>query len=148
MKTKLDEISIHQTYYDEILTSLKKDRYAEYLGIEITDFQAGSATVQLKVEEHMLNAHATLHGGVLYSLADFAFALACNSYGRTAVGLSTTTNFITSARAGDIVIARAIEEKRNHRIGFYRIEVEANNEIIGTVEAICYRKSAYFINIE
>ncbi|WP_085992294.1 hotdog fold thioesterase [Oceanobacillus senegalensis] len=143
-----DEVTIHQDHHKEILHKLKKDRYAEFLGIEIVDFSAGGATVQLKIEDHMLNAHATVHGGVLYTLADFAFALACNSYGKTSVGLSTTTHFMKSAEVGDIITARAMEVKRNHRTGFYRIVVESENEVIASIEAIAYRKSQYFISID
>lgn len=148
MNKTIDETTIFQTYYNEILNKLKNDRYAAYLGIEITDFIAGGATVQLKVQEHMLNAHETVHGGVLYTLADFAFALACNSYGKTTVGLSTTTNFMKSAVEGDTIIAKATEVKRNNRIGFYRIEIETKNEIIASIDATAYRKNQYFIEVE
>ncbi|MFC2947991.1 PaaI family thioesterase [Virgibacillus sediminis] len=143
-----DEISIHQNYYYDILNKLKNDRYAAYLGMEIIAFNAGEASVQLKAKEHMLNAHGTIHGGLLYTMADFAFALACNSYGRTSVGLSTTTNFMKSATEGDTIIAKASEVRRNNRIGFYRIVIETEKEAIASIEAVAYRKNHYFISIE
>lgn len=145
MEKALDEVAIHRVHYDEILNKLKNDRFAEYLGFEIIDFTAGGATIQVQVQDHMLNAHATVHGGLLYTLADYAFALACNSYGKTAVGLATTTNFMKSAVAGDTVTAKAIELRKNNRTGFYRIEIETKDEVIASVEAIAYRKSGYFI---
>ncbi|GAB3043694.1 PaaI family thioesterase [Virgibacillus ainsalahensis] len=148
MNKTIDDISIHQDHYHEILNKLKNDQFAAHLGIEIIKFTAGGATVQLKIQDYMLNAHGTVHGGLLYSMADFAFAIACNSYGKTAVGLSTTTNFMKSAVEGDIIIAKATEEKRNNKIGFYRIEIETKNEVIASIDAICYRKNNYFISID
>ncbi|WP_156290603.1 hotdog fold thioesterase [Oceanobacillus salinisoli] len=148
MKEKDEEILIHHDHYDKILEKLKMDRFASFLGIEITEFSAGSSTVQLKLEEHMLNAHSTAHGGILYTLADYAFALACNSYGKTSVGLSTTVHFMKSAQAGDMVTATAREIRRNYRTGFYRIGIETRNEVIASIEAIAYRKSEYFVSID
>ncbi|MFC3039499.1 PaaI family thioesterase [Virgibacillus xinjiangensis] len=143
-----DEISIHQNHYNEILNKLKDDQYAAHLGMEIIAFSAGEATVQLKAQDHMLNAHGTVHGGLLYTMADFAFALACNSYGKASVGLSTTTNFMKSAAEGDTITAKASEVRRNNRIGFYRIEIETEKETVASIEAIAYRKKHYFISIE
>lgn len=148
MQRTIDEVTIHKTYYDEILTKLKNDRFAEFLGAEVVEFGPGTATVQAKVHENMLNAHSTAHGGLLYSIADYAFALACNSYGRTAVGLSTTTNFMKSASVGDVITAKATEIRKNFRTGFYRIEVEVQGEVLVSNEAIAYRKSDYFIDID
>ncbi|GIO23620.1 hotdog fold thioesterase [Oceanobacillus sp. J11TS1] len=148
MVKMMDEVEIHKNYYKEILNQIKNDSFAEYLGAEIINFAAGEATVQLTVQDYMLNAHSTVHGGLMYTLADAAFALACNSYGKTAVGLSTTTNFMKSATVGDKITAKATEIRRNHRIGFYRIEVETNNEVISSMEAIAYRKQQYFIDID
>lgn len=148
MEKTLDEVAIHKAHYSEILDILKNDPFAEYLGFEIIDFTTGGATVQVQVQEHMLNVHATVHGGLLYTLADYAFAIACNSYGKTSVGLSTTTNFMKSAVAGDTVTAKATELRKNNRTGFYRIEIETKGEVIASIEAIAYRKSKYFINVE
>lgn len=148
MQRLVDEISIHKRYYNDILNELKNDRFAAFLGAKIVEFGPGLAIVQTKVQENMLNAHSTAHGGLLYSIADYAFAIACNSYGRAAVGLSTTTNFMKSAFKEDVVIAKATEIRRNYRTGFYRIEIETNNETIASIEAIAYRKSNYFIKID
>lgn len=141
-----DELVLHEKNYDEILEKVSNDPFAKFLGFEIIEFSAGKATVQVKIKEFMLNAHETVHGGLLFTLADFAFAIACNSYGKVSVGLSTTAHFMKSAKKGDIIAATAVEERRNNRTGFYRITITHNSEIISTVDAICYRKNRYFVS--
>lgn len=129
-----DEVQIHEAHQQEILDKLEGDEFARHLGIEVVELSVGKAVVRLKTEPYMLNAHSTVHGGVIYTLADYAFALACNSYGKVSVGLSTTANFIKAVRSGDLLTATATEEKRTNRIGFYRITVTCRNDIIATVE--------------
>lgn len=149
MKYKyVNESEIHKKYYKEILEKVTNDRFAQFLGFKLLEFSPGMAVVEMKVKDHMLNAHDTVHGGIIYTLADYAFAIACNSYGKLSVGLSTTTHFMKSASVGDIIEAKAEEERRNYRTGFYRITVTHNEELIATVEAIAYRKDQYFIEID
>ncbi|WP_256218322.1 PaaI family thioesterase [Bacillus sp. MUM 116] len=71
-----------------------------------------------------------------------------NAYGKTSLGLSTTIQFIESAKPGDKMVARATEIKRNYRTGFYRSEVLHEQKLIATMEAVSYRKDHYFIELE
>ena len=110
--------------------------------------EIGEGTAKAEIEAkggHMLNSHGTIHGAVIFALADYVFAAACNSYGKTVVGLSTTVNFISAAKKGDVLEAVALEEKRNNRIGWYKINVTCKGALIATMEAIAYRKKEYFI---
>jgi acyl-CoA thioesterase len=81
-------------------------------------------------------------------LADHAFSVACNAYGKTSVGLSTTIQFMESAKPGDKIVARATEVRRNFRTGFYRIEIFHEEKLIATMEAVSYRKDHYFIDLD
>jgi acyl-CoA thioesterase len=148
MKQKIDENQIHEKHYEQIYNQVKNDPYAQSLGIELTKFEAGFAEAQLEVQNHMVNAYGTVHGAVLYALADHAFSVACNAYGKTSLGLSTTIQFIESAKPGDYIIARATEIRRNFRTGFYRIEVFHGQILIATMEAVSYRKDHYFIELD
>ncbi|MGE7718440.1 PaaI family thioesterase [Priestia megaterium] len=148
MKKKVNEFKIHEKYYEQILQEVKNDPYAHSLGIQLTKFEAGFAEATLEVQKHMVNAYGTVHGAIIYGLADHAFSLACNAYGKTSLGLSTTIQFIESAKPGDKLVARAIELKRNYRTGFYRIDILHEQSLIATMDAISYRKDHYFIELD
>lgn len=77
-----------------------------------------------------------------------AFSVACNAFGKTSMELSTTIQFMESAKPGDILVARATEVRRNFRTGFYRIEIFHEENLIATMEAESYRKNHYFIEID
>ncbi|MEK4485736.1 hotdog fold thioesterase [Psychrobacillus sp. FSL H8-0484] len=148
MRKKIDEFQIHENYYEQILKQVKNDPYADSLGIQLTKFEAGLAEATLEVQSHMVNAHATVHGAVMYALADHAFSVACNAYGKTSLGLSTTIHCIESAKPGDKIVARATELKRNYRTGFYRIDILHEQKLIATMDAVSYQKDHYFIELD
>ncbi|MCM3676590.1 PaaI family thioesterase [Peribacillus simplex] len=116
--------------------------------MQLTKFEAGFAEATLDVQSHMVNAFGTVHGAVIYAVADHVFSVACNAYGKTSLGLSTTIQFIESAKPGDKIVARATEVKRNYRAGFYRIDVMHEQNLIATMEAVSYRKDHYFIELD
>ncbi|MFD4815804.1 PaaI family thioesterase [Peribacillus butanolivorans] len=148
MKKKIDEFKIYKKHYEQILKQVKNDPYAQSLGIQLTKFEAGFAEAMLEIQSHMVNAYGTVHGAVIYALADHAFSVACNAYGKTSLGLSTTIQFIESAKPGDKIVARATEVKRNYRTGFYRIDICHEQNLIATMEAVSYRKDHYFIELD
>jgi len=148
VKKKVDEFKIHEKYYEQILQEVKNDPYAQSLGIQLTKFEAGFAEAMLEVQSHMVNAYGTVHGAIIYALADHVFSLACNAYGKTSLGLSTTIQFIESAKPGDKLVARATELKRNYRTGFYRIDILHEQSLIATMDAVSYRKDHYFIELD
>lgn len=142
------ELIFHKKHYQEIMDVFKNEPYAKFLGIELTALGPGTASAQVRIEDHMLNSHGTVHGAIIFALADYVFAAACNSYGRTAVGLSTTVNFMAPAFRGKMLQAVATEEKRNHRTSWYRIKVESEGELVAVMEAMAYRKSSWFVSEE
>ena len=81
------------------------DRASKMLGMRITSIGPGRASLQMTVREDMLNAHDLCHGGVLATLADSAFAFACNSYNELTVASGFDINLIASARRGDVLTA-------------------------------------------
>jgi acyl-CoA thioesterase len=148
VKKKIDEYQIYEKHYEQIYEHVKNDPYAKVLGIQLTKFEAGFAEATLDVQSHMVNAYGTVHGAVIYALADHAFSVACNAYGKTSLGISTTIQFIESAKPGDKIVARATEIKRNYRTGFYRIDIYHEQNLIATMEAVSYRKDQYFIQLD
>lgn len=148
MTIKLTEEEIHRKYHREIFNYLEQEPYAQSLGIRLLEVGEGTASAEIIVKDHMLNSHGTLHGAVIFALADYVFAAACNSYGKTSVGLSTTVNFMAPGFKGSTVQAIATEERRNHRTSWYKIRVESDGELLATMEALAYRKNDYFISID
>lgn len=148
LKKKIDEYQIYENNYEQIYEQVKNDPYAKFLGVELTKFEAGLAEATLKVQNHMVNAYGTVHGAVIYALADHAFSVACNAYGKTSVGLSTTIQFIEAAKPGDTILARAMEIRKNFRTGFYRIDIFHEKNLIATMDAVSYRKDHYFIELD
>jgi len=150
MSTKqyVDERELHRKHYDEICAKLKQDQFAQFLGIKLLELGEGTATAEVIVEDHMLNAHGTAHGAIIFSLADFVFASACNSYGKTSVALSMNIGCLAAAIKGNRLVATATEEKKNNRTAWYRIRVETEHGLVATLDALAYRKSEYFVQID
>ncbi|MBN1429986.1 MAG: hydroxyphenylacetyl-CoA thioesterase PaaI [Anaerolineae bacterium] len=120
---------------DVIFQKLRQDPFAQFLGIELLDMRDGYAKTALTVQENMLNAHGTPHGGVVFSLADAAFAAASNSHGQVAVALDVDIHFVTAASLGTRLYAEATEEHLGHRIALYRLAVTTED---GTLIALCH----------
>ena len=77
----------------------------------------------MTVRDDMVQGHATCHGGIVFTLADTAFAYACNAYNRVTVALGAEITFVAPARAGEVLIATARERSRTGRTGIYDVEV-------------------------
>ena len=99
------------------------DRVSRGLDATLEAIAAGRATVALTVTEAMLNGHDTCHGGFIATLADSAFAFACNSYNELTVASSFSIDFLAPARQDDLLTARAQEVSKAGRTGVYDIEV-------------------------
>ncbi len=92
-------------------------------GIVIDEVRIGYARLRMAVRGDMTNGHGTVHGGMIFSLADTAFAYACNSRNQTAVAASASVIFLAPAHEGDILIAEACEEALSGRSGAYGVTV-------------------------
>jgi acyl-CoA thioesterase len=99
------------------------DRASKALGMEVAAIGPGTATLTMAVREDMLNGHDLCHGGLIATLADSAFAFACNAYNEVTVASGFDVNIIAGARQGDVLTARAHEVSRAGRTGVYDITV-------------------------
>jgi acyl-CoA thioesterase len=107
----------------EITEKFEKDYFAKLLGIEIIEIECGFARVRMTITEQMLNSLGKTHGGALFAAADFALAVASNSYGEAAVSTNVSINYIKASSKGSVIDAVATEESRTRKTGLYRIEV-------------------------
>jgi acyl-CoA thioesterase len=101
----------------------KDDRASRLLGIEVLAVGPGSATLRMTVREDLLNGHHICHGGFVTTLADSAFAFACNGYNELTVAAGFDVNLLLAARLGDVLTATARELSKGGRSGVYDIDV-------------------------
>ena len=100
-----------------------RDRASQAMGMRIAAIGPGYAELTMTVRADMLNGHAICHGGFIFTLADSAFAFACNSYNLTTVASGGAIDFVAPAREGDVLAAMARERSVSGRTGVYDIEV-------------------------
>jgi acyl-CoA thioesterase len=99
------------------------DRASRGLGMEVLAVGPGRATLAMAVREDMLNGHDICHGGLIATLADSAFAFACNSYDELTVASGFAADFVAPARLGDVLTAVCVEATKAGRTGVYDAEV-------------------------
>lgn len=117
---------------------LAKDESARFLGLELEAIGPGSARMSMVVTRSMLNGLGLCHGGFTFKLADDAFAYACNSYNRNAVGVSCTITYPAAAREGDRLTAVCHEVHRKGRSGIYDVTVtRPDGEVVALFRGHC-----------
>lgn len=99
------------------------DRASQVLGMTIESCGPGQATVSMRIRPDMVNGHRICHGGLIFALADSAFAFACNSHGDNTVAAGAAIEFLAPGREGDLLQAIAQERWRAGKAGIYEIEV-------------------------
>ena len=100
-----------------------RDYAAQALGIKLLDIRPGYARMEMLVRPDMVNGHDICHGGMIFTLADTAFAYACNSGNRVTVAQHCSITFIAAARKGDMLTATAEQRHRAGRTGITDINV-------------------------
>jgi acyl-CoA thioesterase len=111
------------------------DLASQALGMEILDVGPGRAVLRMTVREDMVNGHAIGHGGLTFTLADSAFAFACNSYDRRTVAAGAEIRFRAPTRLGDVLTATATERSRDGLTGVYDVAVTSQGPGGDTVVA-------------
>lgn len=100
-----------------------RDRASQGLGMRLAGIQPGSARVLMRVRADMVNGHGLCHGGLVFALADSAFAFACNTGNESTVAAAASIDFLLAVHAGDELTAEARELWRTRRNGIYEITV-------------------------
>ncbi len=99
------------------------DRASPWLGMSLDQVDEGMAVLSLRVEQHHTNGHGMCHGGIIFALADSAFAFACNSRNQSTVAQHNTITYIAPGKLGDTLIATAREVSLTGRSGIYDVQV-------------------------
>jgi acyl-CoA thioesterase len=116
----------------------QRDQTLDFLGVTLDEIRPGYARLSMTVTRPMLNGVGLCHGGFTFKLADDAFAYACNSHNRHAVGVNCTISYLAPAREGDRLTAECEERHRKGRSGTYDVTVSnQDGEVIALFRGLC-----------
>jgi len=117
---------------------MERDASSRFLGVSLEEIRPGYARMSMTVTAEMLNGLGMCHGGFTYTLADDAFAYACNSHNRNAVAVNCTISYPAAARLGDRLIAEGVEVHRKGRSGTYDVTVaNQDGEVVALFRGQC-----------
>lgn len=117
------------------------DPFSQWMGMELVAVGPGTCTLRMAVRSEMLNGFGVAHGGITFSLADSAFAFACNSHGRHALSIHCTIEHVAPVRAGDVLTAMATEEHLGNSLSNYAIQiVRKDGAPVAFFRGVAYRK--------
>ena len=117
-----------------------KDFFAEALGIQVLETKDTYAKVSMKVEKNHTNALGFTHGGVIFSLADYAFAQACNFGDNVAVAVQVSINFLKPSADGDVLTAEATRVSEGKTTGLYQVTVRKEDKPVALFTGLAYTK--------
>jgi len=125
---------------------LQKDLFSQWLGISIIEIKEGYSKIKMTVRPEMINGFGIVHGGIAFSLADSAFAFACNNRNVLSVALDTNINFLKPVQVNDVLIAEAKELHNGRSTGLYHINItNQQNETVAVFKGTCFRTSKSLI---
>jgi len=107
-----------------------QDTASAALGMELIDLGPGRARLRMPVTTSMVNGHAIAHGGLVFTLADSAFAVACNTHGVVTVASGADITFVAPARLGDVLLAEAVEQATFGRSGITDVQVTNQDGVL------------------
>jgi acyl-CoA thioesterase len=108
----------------------KDDDASKGLGMKIVEVKSGQATLTMTIGPHMVNGQRIAHGGFIFTLADSAFAFACNGHNERVVAAQGNITFIRPGKLGDLLVATAREISRDGRSGIYDVRVTVDDAVI------------------
>lgn len=125
---------------NNIISFFDNDRFAAFVGIKLVEVKTGYAKANLEITDNHLNAVNIVQGGVIFTLADVAFAAAANSYGQISLAINANISYFKPPK-GKILIAEANEISASNKIASYNIDIfDEDKEIIARFTGMAYRK--------
>ncbi|HEV7330335.1 MAG TPA: hydroxyphenylacetyl-CoA thioesterase PaaI [Flavisolibacter sp.] len=137
MSTQAERDTLAKSVVDKMM---QHDAFSQWLGIEVIAAGEGYAKLQMTLRAEMLNGFGVVHGGVAFSLADSAFAFACNSRNNLSMALDTNITFTKSTQPGDVLTAEAKELHNGKSTGLYLITVTNQDGVqVALFKGTCFR---------
>ena len=128
---------------------MNNDFFSQWLGIEVLEINEGYSRIKMTVRKEMVNGFGIVHGGIPFSLADSAFAFACNNRNVLSVALDTSINFVKPVHVGDVLTAEAKELHNGKSTGLYHINIVNQKEhLVAQFKGLCYRTDKTLIKIK
>ena len=125
---------------------LQYDLFSQWLGISIIEIKEGYSKIKMTVRAEMINGFGIVHGGIAFSLADSAFAFACNNRNVLSVALDTSINFLKPVHVNDELIAEATELHNGKSTGLYHITItNQNKHVVAVFKGTCFRTNKNLI---
>ena len=126
---------------------MKDDLFSQWLRINILEIKEGYSKIQVTLREEMINGFGVIHGGIAFSLADSAFAFACNNRNNLSMALDTNITFTKATKPGDILTAEAKELHNGRSTGLYLISItNQHNEQVALFKGTCFRTGRTLID--
>ncbi len=127
---------------------MENDLFSQWLGIEVLAIREGYSKIKMTVRNEMINGFGIVHGGIAFSLADSAFAFACNNRNVLSVALDTSINFIKPVHVGDVLMAEAKELHNGKSTGLYHIRItNQKDHEVAVFKGLCYRTDKKLVSI-
>ena len=140
-----NEAGIHHQVVDHMM---KEDAFSNWLGITVIEIKEGYSKIKMQVRAEMVNGLGIAHGGIAFSMADSAFAFACNNRNNFSVALDVTISFIKAIHINDELFAEAVEIHNGRSTGVYLITVtNQRNEQVALFKGTCYRTGKKLISL-
>lgn len=137
MSTQAENGQLAQKVVAEMM---QRDAFSQWLGITVIVVREGYSKIQMTLRKDMVNGFGVIHGGITFSLADSAFAFACNNRNNLSLALDTNINFVKSTRPGDVLTAEAIEVHNGKSTGLYQITVTNQEGVpVAHFKGTCFR---------
>ncbi len=119
---------------------MDNDFFSQWLGIKVLEIREGYSKIKMTIRKEMVNGFGIVHGGIPFSLADSAFAFACNNRNVLSVALDTSINFIKPVQVDDVLTAEAKELHNGKSTGLYHIRISnQKNHEVAVFKGLCYR---------
>ncbi len=137
----MSEKPVHKDLSAQVLDRMfRQDGFSQWMGMEILEISEGHCALKMTVRKEMLNGFDVAHGGITYSLADSAFAFACNSYNHLSLSVETSISHSRAVKEGDILTATADLITQTKKIGNFQVLIHnQHHEIVAVFKGICYR---------
>ena len=129
------------TIYKEVVDHMmENDSFSQWLGIEVLEIKEGYSKIKMTVRKEMVNGFGIVHGGLPFSLADSAFAFACNNRNNLSVALDVTITFTKAVNIGDELTAEAKEVHNGRSTGVYLVTItNQDNQQVALFKGTCFR---------
>lgn len=121
----------------------ERDAATAHLGMELVSVTPGNVVITMTVKDYMVQGHGNCHGGYIFTLADSAFAFACNTYNAVTVAQGCSIEYMKPAILGDALVAKASEVSRGKRTGVYDVRIErSDGELVALMRGKSYQVNA------